>query len=224
MFNISLPNTGFSKEEVAKLSQHEQIRLMGYTYKAEDSDGKFDIQKSLVSAVMANDETLARFFIAHGADINANHQKNPLLILIVHGENEESVALALRLGADIEIQDKEGFTALHTSCYLGNQPITKLLLNNKANLEAIDNEGSTPLMMSARGSSSNIDLFKFLLECGANASAKNKNRLGARELALINDRTEFVSLIEDGYQKSFFESKKLENSIFSTEKNNTLSF
>ncbi len=45
----------------------------------------------------------------------------------------------IRYGVDIESRTLEGKTSLHLSCLMGNYYITKLLVENSANMNSIDN-------------------------------------------------------------------------------------
>ncbi|MEJ2461327.1 MAG: ankyrin repeat domain-containing protein [Candidatus Thiodiazotropha sp.] len=70
----------------------------------------------------------------------------------------------LRLGADIESLNPEGRTALHLACLAGHFHLVKLLICEGANVNAIDNEGHTPIFMAVEGSNSSINL---LVDAGA---------------------------------------------------------
>ena len=56
---------------------------------------------------------------------------------------EEILGLMLKRGADIEMRNKWGETPLHNTCKRGNLETTVYLLNNGADINAIDNFGET---------------------------------------------------------------------------------
>lgn len=55
----------------------------------------------------------------------------------------------------------------------GNLEITKYLIEHGANIEAIDNEGKTPLILSSFNGK--MEVTKYLVEKGANLEAKKNN-------------------------------------------------
>lgn len=64
-----------------------------------------------------------------------------------------------------------GATSLHIAARNGNVQIAKILIDNGANVNAIDNEGWTPLMRAT--TSGNSELVGMLLDHGADASKVN---------------------------------------------------
>jgi ankyrin repeat protein len=56
---------------------------------------------------------------------------------------EEILTLMLKRGADVEMRNKWGETPLHNTCKRGNLETTVYLLNNGADINAIDNFGET---------------------------------------------------------------------------------
>jgi len=69
------------------------------------------------------------------------------------------------------------FTALHYAVEKGSLPITKLLIEHKADVNARNSFGNTPLLMAINFSHKEIVLY--LLAHGADAKAKNKDGTGA---------------------------------------------
>jgi len=85
---------------------------------------------------------------------------------------------------DLEIKDKLGNSALFNTVENQNLELTKLLLDNGVNINALNNEKETPLHWlikknSAKGYKVNykidINMVKILMEKGADINAKNKN-------------------------------------------------
>ncbi len=46
--------------------------------------------------------------------------------------------LVTHLKADTNVQDEDGFTPLHLACFIGNDEITGILINNGSGLELLD--------------------------------------------------------------------------------------
>jgi ankyrin repeat protein len=109
--------------------------------------------------------------INDGYDINST-KENPLLIACQHNQLP-CVQLLLSLGADIEIKDSKGKTALIFASEKGHLDIVKELINNGANVDAKDNDGKTALIISSN--IGNLEILKELLNNGANIDARDNN-------------------------------------------------
>jgi len=75
---------------------------------------------------------------------------------------------------DLNIQDNDGNTPLHTACENGNIEIAKALLTAGAGANTQDNDGNTPLHTACKNG--NIDIAKALLIAGANQNVENKEK------------------------------------------------
>jgi ankyrin repeat protein len=82
--------------------------------------------------------------------------------------------------------------AIHTISQIG---ITKLLIENEANVSAENNENETPLMYASW--SGKKDIVKLLLANGANANKKNKNGDTALMLAEKRGHTHIIRLLKN---------------------------
>ncbi|PGS48749.1 ankyrin repeat domain-containing protein [Bacillus sp. AFS041924] len=115
--------------------------------------GQFEVVKSLVK---------------HGAKINAiSHSKlsfipknTALHAAIAGAKSKEVIEFLLTNGADPNITDSEGHTALHIAAFEGNIAIAKLLIMNGAKIKN-NNSGKTPLEIAEeRGNSEFISFIK----------------------------------------------------------------
>lgn len=83
--------------------------------------------------------------------------------------------LLLDSGASLEKRDITGRTPLMIACKNGNYQISKALLAKGANVNNVDQYGSTPLLTVAfSGMNIDIPLMKLLLDAGANPDVDNK--------------------------------------------------
>ena len=80
-------------------------------------------------------------------DIVKVTKKSSLIISAVYSDNIELLINLLRAGpgVDINTSNSKGETALHIACKEGKTTATKLLLQNEANLLAVDRIGNTPI-------------------------------------------------------------------------------
>ena len=81
---------------------------------------------------------------------------------------------------------------MHTSL-LGLTDIAKLLLESGANVNACDNDGTTPLTGAAL--KGHVEVAKLLIEAGADVNSKNNNGQTALMYASYNGQTEIVKML-----------------------------
>lgn len=97
------------------------------------------------------------------------------------GEHPEKVLRLLKLGADINVQSSKGKTALHCAAKAGFLKVINVLLENGASIDAIDNNGETPLYEAIRSTIKNREKQRAALEAllikGANPNVKNRRGL-----------------------------------------------
>jgi len=100
------------------------------------------------------------------------------LMLAALNSDTDLVKLLITKGAEV---NKKGWTALHYAAANGNDDIAKLLLGYSAYVDAQSPNGTTPLMMAARGD--HISTLKLLLDNGADLNAKNQIGMNALDFA-----------------------------------------
>ncbi|MFP3032042.1 MAG: ankyrin repeat domain-containing protein, partial [Wolbachia sp.] len=84
----------------------------------------------------------------------------------------DKVKLLLDRGANIEVQDKFGYTPIFLATQSGKWSVVELLLDRGANIDAQDKEGRTPLHFAAQ--KNNLDMAQFLLNRGANIEVQDR--------------------------------------------------
>ena len=103
----------------------------------------------LNSAIVNNNPTEARLVLEAGAELNAPHrhfdfERPPIILAAMYGRSE-LVANLLDRGADPNIQDKDGLTALHEAARLGRLQICKTLIGAGAKLQLNSDDGERPI-------------------------------------------------------------------------------
>ncbi|KAI1170064.1 ankyrin repeat-containing domain protein [Nemania sp. FL0916] len=99
--------------------------------------------------------------LSTGADPNAEVDTNGSTLLHAACKRgtragRELVKLLLDHGADPNVSDHDGSTALHQATHMWNIEAVRLLLDHGANVRAQDKDGNTPFQIAARDGADNI--------------------------------------------------------------------
>ncbi|WP_322106848.1 ankyrin repeat domain-containing protein [Paraburkholderia sp. J41] len=103
--------------------------------------------------------------------------ENALMMASLNGDLD-FVKLLITKGAEV---NKKGWTPLHYAAANGNDDVAKLLIGYSADVNAPSPNGTTPLMMAARGD--HLSTIDFLLQHGATLGAKNQIGMSALDFA-----------------------------------------
>lgn len=103
------------------------------------------------------------------------------------------IKLLLESGADVNIQNKYGATALIRASVWGKTGVVSILLESGADVDIQENDGNTALMSAAYDGQSKI--VSLLLESGADVNIQDIDRQTALIWAAINGKTKIVSLL-----------------------------
>ncbi len=154
--------------------------------------------KLLPLADPSQNRELAQLAIAYGYDVNTGRPGWPPLIVASRGdkgEHPEKIQALLELGADVNVRDYKGKTALHRAATAGFLASMEVLLARGAAIDAADERGETPLFDAIRASRE--EAVALLLERGADplaennagvtpvAAAKRMRKQGAADIAAL---------------------------------------
>lgn len=113
---------------------------------------------------------VAKLLLDRGAAIdrraNTKFRNTPLQVSLLTGQ-EEMAAFLVSRGADVRIEQDEGFTALHEAAQIGSEKLIALLLDAGADPNSSGKDGRTPLAMARKA--------------GHDAAAKLLRSRGARD-------------------------------------------
>jgi ankyrin repeat protein len=144
--------------------------------KAPPRYGYFDLRLNLAGvrpfflAAMAADREVMQLLVDRGADplIATDEQTTPLMAAAGVGRTEgvspvtesgaiEAVKLTLQLGGKVTDTNALGNTALHGASYLGWNALIQFIVDNGANVNAINRQQETPLLI-AEGKAERLSL------------------------------------------------------------------
>jgi polar amino acid transport system substrate-binding protein len=154
-----------------------------------DSEGRHGLHVAMMEGSLKIAKTLLDLS-GTKVDTRSKSDETPLMIAALKGHLPLAKQLIAR-GADV---NKTGWTPLHYAASSGHVEMIKLLLDEHAYIDAESPNKTTPLMMAAQyGSEAAV---KFLLQEGADASAKNQLGLSAAEFAAKVDRLDLARYLD----------------------------
>jgi hypothetical protein len=110
----------------------------------------------------------------------------------------EGVRAAIDAGAEVNVRDEDGYTALILAArWNGNPEVVRVLLDAGAMVNARSNWGWTPLMYAARWNG-NPDILQVLLDAGGEMSARTlDSRTALIYTAWLNENPAVIQLLLD---------------------------
>jgi len=105
-------------------------------------------------AAYAGNLEVAKLLLDRGAEIdrraNNKFRNTPLQVSLLTAQEEMAAFLVAR-GANVRIEQDEGFTALHEAAQIGSERLIALLLDAGADPNSRGKDGRTPLAMARKG-------------------------------------------------------------------------
>ncbi|GLU35653.1 ankyrin repeat domain-containing protein [Trinickia caryophylli] len=118
-----------------------------------------------------------------------------LMLAALNGDTD-LVKLLIDKGAEV---NKKGWAPLHYAAANGHDDIVQLLIDHDAYLDTASPNGTTPLMMAARGN--HITTMKVLLDAGADPRVKNQLGLTALDFAKRYHAKDATQGLEDMFAR-----------------------
>ena len=144
--------------------------------------------------------SIVALLVKCGADVDAqdNHAMTPLHLVSQHlsDDGPKTAQLLLEHGASVQVRNKNGQAPLHLASHHGIPAIVGLLLKFDADVDALDNDSMTPLLLvSQHPSDDGPKTAQLLLEHGASVQVRNKNGQMPLHLALYHGLFSIVALL-----------------------------
>ncbi len=135
-------------------------------------------------------------FLEAGMSVNSRDDTGtPMLNIACRSDNFEFVDMLLGLGADLNaVSEDRGYTAVMDAVWRGNEKITKFLIDKGAELNTINKEGQTNLILAVGANRENI--VKLLAENGADPDVKDMMGMSAYTYATLFKKTKLVEILQ----------------------------
>jgi ankyrin repeat protein len=128
-----------------------------------------------------NNEYVKSLLMEVGIDALDSYQRTSLIWASIFN-NTELLNWLIDNGANINHQDRNGFSALHFIGQEQNYDSAVILINRKAELELKDSNGNTPLMKAIFNSKKDYKIVELLIKSGSNLDNENYHEITPRHL------------------------------------------
>ncbi|MBI3713144.1 MAG: ankyrin repeat domain-containing protein [Burkholderiales bacterium] len=133
-------------------------------------------------------------YLIHHPKIHLDERANngdTALMLAAYLEKVDWLSELIFAGAQV---NQAGWTALHYAAAAGDLQIVAVLLEHRADLNALSPNHTTPLMMAAR--KGNVSVAELLLKEGASLDAKNMQGMTALDFAVESEKKEMQGFLQ----------------------------
>lgn len=145
--------------------------------------------------IMKNDKkSLKKLIKKYGADAYDGDRRTILINSVAKG-NIEIAKFAIENGADINFQDKSGYTSLHFCALYKYIELTDLLLEKGADLNIRDEHGNPPIWTAIFNSKGDFTIVQKLFKAGADIETKNVHDKSPREMGETIYQDKFDELL-----------------------------
>ncbi len=141
-------------------------------------------------------------FLEAGMSVNSRDDLGtPMLNIACRNDNFEFVEMLLNLGADLNASSEDrGYTAVMDAVWRGNEKITKYLIDKGAELNTINKEGQTNLILAV--GANRESLVKLLAENGADPDVKDMMGMSAYTYSVLFKKEKLVEILKPFHKES----------------------
>ena len=161
--------------------------------------GNPEIQAQFDVAIESDDERLAEVCLDLGANINADKDGAGSLHRVIRSSSDELLGFLLERGANPELPNSEGDTALLHAVRQNDPEAVNTLLLRKVNIEATDRNGHTALHLAFN--LGHLELVPQLVAAGADLEKRDDQGRTALMRAVMAKRQDLAQLMLDRPEK-----------------------
>jgi ankyrin repeat protein len=143
--------------------------------------GGYDERTPLHWASERGETASVKLLVERGANVDARTFQWTAVLLAARKARDEIVTFLIQSGADVNVEDYHGRTALHWVVMYGGRATARLLADKGANINATDRWGKTALMWAIE--KNRIKTVRVLLDTGADVEVKARYSVTALHLA-----------------------------------------
>ncbi|HEY2415261.1 MAG TPA: ankyrin repeat domain-containing protein [Pirellulaceae bacterium] len=132
-----------------------------------------DVIQDAHAALLKGDCARIDALIAEGMDVNTRSDTDRwnllhmALVSVTAPPNPQVIKHLIRLGVDVNAQDRRHWTPLHFAVRTKNAEIVRLLIEAGAEVDAVNDEHISPLKLSVIKAQRNLEVTKILLAANA---------------------------------------------------------
>ena len=158
---------------------------------------------------LIKNEEIYMSLINHNAFLDIELFKNEDLIKII---NKNEIFIKLLLNKKIKISDENGKIQsirepLIFSIELNNYELSKLLIENNANVNELSDQGNTPLLQAIENG--NVEILKLLIQYNVNLKSINNNGKYSLQIAKEKGNKNIIETIENALSNSIKNSSNI---------------
>ncbi|KAI9861085.1 MAG: hypothetical protein M1813_005514 [Trichoglossum hirsutum] len=204
-------DSGWTALHEAARSGHVSVARLLVEKGADVNMGNDDGEAALHLAAHGGNWTVMKFLLENGADVGkkdkngwtalqkaAHYERKPMARLLeengadINNGHKAVVQLVVEKGADINVRDGEGWTALHRAVKAEAVVVVQLLVEKGANINTKDNEGRVALHWAAQNG--HVAVVQLLVEKRVDTNVKHNRGLTALHLAAYERLEDVVRL------------------------------
>ncbi|MEZ9171736.1 ankyrin repeat domain-containing protein [Vibrio cyclitrophicus] len=192
----------FSEAAMLSAFKNGQIALAKELLKAgvnpdvEDENGR----SLLILAIEKGNRDFTKSVILAGANVNVmDSSTETALSLLAKNADDELIKLMIERGADVNLTSNSK-RSLHVASQYNHLTTAELLIEHGADINALDKDNKTPLMICA--SWNTVNVASLLLRKNANTKLRAGYRGDAREIAVDNKHYEIRNVIDEALKGS----------------------
>ena len=154
----------------------------------------------ILAAKLQNSKLVKQICKSRGVKINKKNNLGKSALHYAAGSNNTEVAIILlEHEASVLVEDKEGYTPVHTACKYGREEVLQLILNKRSEvvkdlMGKVTHDGKTPLLVAKGAINYSLHNIQTLIYTGSKLSAVDRYKNSI--LHLYSEKQDDVGIYE----------------------------